>query len=202
MKRLLLAVTLLLGLSSTAWADKCYCVLFAHDSKPVPLPTLCHIWGTFVQVSDDGKTVKKDVCLSWAPERVSYFDVPGKGYDLTSKQSIEDAVNGRRHVRVWGPFAITKEFFDKAEAQQNKPGKYKFLDYASRKRHGDRHATNCIHHLSDIAGPLKTGPCWGWWATAAVYRRYKRRGVIEDTDDRDKIYTLLALDQYPLTRMK
>jgi len=195
MKRFILALVLFLGLCVPAWADTYYCLIFAYDSKPVPLPCKCHVWGEFVQVDDNGKLVKH-FPVSWEPDKISYIDRSRPGMHSTLKDNMEYVQAKKRSLRVWGPFETDQKFFDKAEAQYKAQGKYKFLDCCTRKD-----AQNCIHRLSDIAGPHRTGIYWGWWAADSVYKHYRRHGVIRDAKD-DRVMALLGIEKYAMKRMR
>ncbi len=189
-----LSFFLLLATVNSAWADQFYCLLFAYDSKPVPLPCKCHVWGTFVQVSDDGKLVK-EISISWEPDKISYFDFSRPGWHSTD--SLDFAVKKNKSVRMWGPFEVKEAFFLKAVKQHAAQGRYKFLDGCTR-----RSAQNCIHRLSDLAGPHRTGVYWGWWAADSVYKHYRRQGVIYDTKNGDQVIRLLHIDRYAIKRMR
>ncbi len=195
MKRFFAACVLLLVLGSSAWADTYYCLLFAYDSKPIPTPCQCHVWGTFIQVDDDGKLVE-EITVSWEPDKLSYIDRSGPGWNASLKDTLDHAVKKNRNVRMWGPYQTEKDFYEKAKVQYNAQGKYKFFDGCSRKK-----SQNCIHRLSDIAGPHRTGIYWGWWAADSVYRHYRRQGVIIDTDN-TAVVELLELDDYSIKRMR
>ena len=193
MKKLLLSFVLVLALVNTALADCYYCLLFAYDSKPVPIPCLCHVWGTFVQVDDNGKLVK-EVTISWEPDKVSYFDRSRPGWHSTD--SLDFAVKRGKSIRMWGPYETSESFFKKAEKQHQSPGRYKWFDGFSRS-----HSQNCIHRLSDIAGPHCTGIYWGWWAAQSVKKHYRRSDVIRNAEDGDRIIRILGINRYPVKRM-
>lgn len=193
MKPFLSALCALLLWSSGVWADTYYCLIFAYDSKPIPIPCQCHIWGTFIRLDDDGK-LAQEISLSWAPDKISPLDRSRPGRNLTLEETMSGA--HRRSVRMWGPFEIDKLFFAKAVEQHQCPGHYKFID-GPFWRH---RAQNCIHRLSDIAGPHKTGVYWGWWAADSVYQHYNRNGLLKHTE-KDIPGMLPALEGHTIKRM-
>lgn len=194
MTRFIAAFILLLGVCGSALADTYYCLIFAYDSRPIPLPCKCHVWGEFVQVDDSGKVVKH-FPVSWEPNKISYIDRSRPGWHSSTKDNLDHAVKKNRSVRMWGPFETDEKFFLKAEASHKEQGRYKFLDCCTRNR-----AQNCIHRLSDIAGPHRTGIYWGWWAADSVYKHYRRCGVIRNAKS-DEVIRLLGIDKYPVKRM-
>lgn len=193
MKNFILAFVLFFTTVNAALADRYYCLLFSYDSQPIPLPCKSHVWGTFVQVGDDGKLVK-EVSISWEPDKISYLDFRRPGWHSTN--SLELAVKKKKVIRMWGPFETDKKFFDKAVLAYNEQGRYKFLDCCWRGS-----SQNCIHKLSDIAGPHKTGIYWGWWAGDSVHKHFLRQGVITSTKNGESIIRLLGIHKYPIKRM-
>ncbi len=190
----LLAVLFLLFACGSAWADTYYCLIFAYDSKPVPIPCKSHIFGTFARLDDDGKLVEH-FTISWGPDKVTFFrSRPGSNTSL--KDELDDSVRLKRSVRMWGPFETDKDFYLKAKQQHQADGRYRFIDGFTRKR-----TQNCIHRLSDVAGHHKTGIYWGWWAGNSVYKHYRRCGVIRDAKD-DSVVRLLGVNNYPVRRMR
>jgi hypothetical protein len=194
--RYIFTLVCLLASNAVAFADKHYCLLFAYDSKPVPLPMLCHIWGTYVK-TDDSKKIREVVTISWEPLKHDLFDRRRTAQNIDLKDTLDFAVRKRRKIRVWGPFATTDEFFTKAKNRLNEEGRYKFIDGCWRGT-----SQNCIHRISDIAGYHRTGFYWGWWATDSVYKHYLRQGEIRPTEDREEVYEMLGLKCYNVTLVK
>ena len=190
--KFIFALVLFLSMSGPAWADRYYCLLFSYDSQPVALPCKSHVWGTFAQVSDDGKLVKQ-ITISWEPDKVSYLDKRRPGWNSTD--SLDFAVKHNRKVCMWGPFETDRTTFLKAEIQEALPGKYKFIDCCWRSN-----AQNCIHRLSDVAGPHSTGIYWGWWAGESVCKHYKRQGIISNARNREAVISMLGIAKYPIER--
>lgn len=194
MRKFIFSLFLMLVCNSAVRADAYYCMLFSYDSKPVPIPVLCHIWGEFVHVDDKGKLVE-DIVFSWGPDNVSYLDKTRPGVN-NSYHVLDYAKKEKNDVRMWGPFECNEHFYKKAKNQTAQDGKYKFIDCFNRKTN-----QNCIHRLSDLAGPHKTGIYWGWWAGESVYKHYKKQGVIRPTTNSDTIYSMLELHRYEIKRM-
>lgn len=190
--KFIFAFVLVLATAVPAWADRYYCLLFAYDSHPIAIPCKSHVWGTFVQVGDDGKLVKQ-VTISWEPDKVSYLDKRRPGCNSTD--SLDYAIKHNRKVRMWGPFETEKITFTKAVIQDALPGKYKFIDCCWRSN-----AQNCIHRLSDVVGPHQTGVYWGWWAGESVYKHYQRHKVIRRVSDGESVMILLGISKYPIDR--
>lgn len=181
----LLAVLVGFVMASTAGAKEYYCMVFAYDSK-IPTPPTCHIWGSFFEIN--GNEVVKERTISWAPKHLSLINTASLGYNMDLETTLSNAEKKGRIVRMFGPYKITSEFFDKVDEQWRKPGYYRFLDGMSR-----HSAQNCIHRLSDVAGRKKTGIFWGWWAAESVTKFFRHKGVIEDINDPDKCDRLLEL---------
>lgn len=194
MKKLLFALVLFLAAAGPVLADRYYCLLFAYDSQPISLPCKSHVWGLFIQVDDNGKLVK-EVPISWEPDKVSYFDFRRPGWH--SSDSLDFAVKKKKQICMWGPFETDESFFKKAVLSYEGQGNYKFIDCCWRSS-----AQNCIHKLSDIAGPHRTGIYWGWWAGDSVYKHYKRHGVIRNANNRETIIFLLGIQKFPVKRMQ
>jgi len=205
MKRLLLVLVVFLCFSNSAWADKFYCAVFSHDSRPVPLPQYSHVWGTFVRTDDNGN-LKQEITISWAPkDKWHWTDRPKNGYNMTLRESFEAAENGNRSMCVWGPVEVTEELYQRAESCSCAGGYYKGFDAISR-RWCDPSAMNCIHRLSDVAGGsrLVTHFRFGKSAGHAVFSHFQKRGFFLPTlpQDRDRVAKILNLDYYILQRMK
>lgn len=184
----------MLFLGTFSRADNYYCLIFSYDSKPIPLPYKCHVWGVFVHTNDKGQIVE-EFPVSWEPDKISFIDRKRSGWHSTLQDNLERA--SKYSIRMWGPFETERDFFLKAKAQHLAEGKYKFFDFYTRKK-----AQNCIHRLSDIAGPHRTGIYWGWWAADSVYKHYRRKNVIRDTDN-TTVVQLLGLDKHPqIVRMR
>lgn len=193
MKTFVAAFVYMLLAASGAVADACYCMIFAHDSKPVPVPVRCHIWGVFVRLDDNGKFIQ-EVTLSWTTSKISLLDRPVPGHDMSLADTVSCAKG--QTIRMWGPFEISNDFFAKAQTQRNKPGGYyKFFDGLWRHK-----AQNCIHHLSDIAGPHRTGVYWGWWAAESVCKHFSSQGLLHHTD-KDILALLPELANCPIKKM-
>ena len=190
MKHFLACVILLVAWANPAWADSFYCLLFAYDSKPVPMPCKSHVWGSFVRL-DDQDRLKEVVTISWEPDKRSYLNRSRPGYNATLHETLDHGVKNNRTIRMFGPFETDEEFFNKAKVLHCDQGRYRFLDACTRKT-----AMNCIHRLSDLAGPHKTGIYWGWWAADSVCKHFRRQGVIRETPNRSKVFSLLKLDAY------
>lgn len=193
--KLFLSLVFCLIFGGVARADKYYCVIFSQDSAPISIPFFCHIWGTFVHSSDNGKLMK-EITISWEPERISYVDKRQTGFHSTLYGCLDHAQKKKSCVRMWGPYEIDKELFLRAEGKYHEPGKYKFLDGCSRKD-----ACNCIHRLSDIAGNLKTGIRWGWWAADRVDRFMKEKNLVRPAEDKNDVVKMLRLHHYCIRRM-
>ncbi len=191
-----LSLILLLLCAVPTWADKYYCIVFSHDSHPIPLPHRSHVWGTFVRTDDYGK-LKREFTISWAPRTEWHWtDRVKEGYNMTLRESLEDAVKCNRRICFWGPFEIEEDFYDKAVSQWASPGYYKCIDTFSR-RWTKRRAENCIHRLSDIAGSrLITHVKYGRHAGHAVYVHFNKKGLLQGKND--QVMVLLSLNNYQL----
>ena len=179
--------------TTSAWADSFFCLIFSYDSKPISIPCKCHVWGTFVHLRDDGKLVK-EVCLSWEPDKINLLNRSRPGQNATLEETLEAGKN--KSIRLWGPYEIDKQFFDKACEQHCTPGNYRFIDGAWR-----NNSQNCIHRLSDVGGHHRTGIYWGWWAADSVMKHFRRQGLIRPTNRGDEIYRLLGLYRHSIRRM-
>lgn len=198
--RYFISAVLLFLLNGSAWADKYYFVLFAHDSK-IPIPFTCHVWGTWLKTTDDGKLIEQKT-ISWQPVGAwGLFDRAKKGYNLDLKESLEFARKKKRVIHYWGPFEISEEFHNQAVKRwEELPSQYQYkaLDAISRKK--TKPAVNCFHAISDIPGELKTHIRFGVWAGDGIYNHFNKKGLIKESNQ--NVISLLELDNYLTTKRK
>lgn len=194
-----LSILFLFLLNSSAWADKYYFTLFSHDSK-VPIPFTCHVWGTWVKTS--GKGLLEEKTISWQPVgHWGMFDRAKKGYNLDLKESLEFAQSKKRVIRYWGPYEVSKDFYDQAASRWEslpQSHEYKALDAFSRSK--GKPAVNCFHAVSDIPGNLKTHVRFGVWAGEGIYQHFKKHNLIDCP--KEDVSCLFMLDKFKATKRK
>lgn len=123
-----------------------------------------HTWAVFSKNTGPGQRV----CISWGPaERWRLFGGAVPGRNRGEAETLEEARRQGAEVASWGPYPIDAETFYVARSQAAilATGKvlYRALDGGSRPW-----ALNCIHAVSDVGGPLRTGTLYGHRASAAV----------------------------------
>jgi hypothetical protein len=195
MIRYALAVFLLSLSCLSAKADEYYCLIFAWDSK-IPTPSKTHTWGTFAHVSE-GKLVK-EATLSWTPQEWKYSDRPTSAYHMSLRDTMDFAADRKWVIRCWGPYRISEQFYKEGVRQYERTDmKYKFLDARQRVKSRGQ-VVNCIHCLSDVAGPHKTYVKWGWWASDSVVRHFDKKRLLTraESEEKERVIKLLRIDGY------
>jgi hypothetical protein len=115
--------------------------------------------------------------ISWLPEDgiVRPFGVH-RGRNFTLEETLALADDRGYRVTPFGPFEIPRHVYQAAMAQIHflESGRelYKMVAGAAARR-----GLNCIHAVSNVVGPLRTGVAWGVPATEAVTQHFGRVAV-------------------------
>ena len=166
-----------------------FVTLFATETR-INFPATSHSFATFVAIKND--RIVEEVTISWIPApgyfRRNYslprfLTVPGKNYTVLDEtvSLYED-----HEFTVHGALEVTPELFMRAK------NRIKYLDSGAAEYKGlilseiDRESSldnmpaklECIHAISDIAGPLKTGIDHGNRATRDVMRHFVDNGFV------------------------
>lgn len=197
----LLVFLIILGITSPLQAENkdpfdYYVILWGYQDG-VNSVHGSHTFATYVKARGTAIVDKADI--SWLPDPnfLTRFEnrrerfplirsVPGM--NLTTEATIADATRRGLTIGRFGPYKSTKEVFERAKFDsQNWNGqKWKMLDNLTRPS-----AENCIHKVSDIVGPLRTGTLRGIPATDAVREHYIRNGAIIGTETYPWVYDAL-----------
>lgn len=207
-KKLLVFLALLSG--SNALAEEYDVLFFSYQNKEgIAKPLHCHTFAVFTE-SDHGE-LKSKVVINWGPKdqwRVMDGKVPGHNHEET--ESIEKALSDRKvpkEVRMWGPFPITKDDYDRAADTRDDLDRnylYNAVNIVG-KSDPKRPAVNCIQAVIKATGKKhSTGSKMGHKATQEVVDFYRKEGVIQDAWNHSRIegdlVKSLGLDKYPIKR--
>jgi hypothetical protein len=157
-----------------------YMVVFASQGPDGGAET-SHTFATFVRAATHGDTVDEFDAhtISWGPATLvtvlgNRRPERGANLDLAGSFRWAEALGAR--VRMWGPYAIRRELYEMALAQearlQSGAVLYKAIDIRYRPD-----ASNCIHAVADVdttTGPLHVGRVWGEAASARVVEHLSR----------------------------
>lgn len=165
--------------------DHYYMLIFGVQGQP-NRPRFSHTFATFVKAAhadEFPKGAKLEVhTISWMPATLEVAPLrrrPETGKNLDLAASIDWARSVNAQITMWGPFAIKKELFDKAKAQEQllEGGKIGYI--ALDGGHRGNGASNCVHAVSDIVPEpmLNTGTAHGNAASQMVLRHLS--GFIE-----------------------
>ena len=194
MQRFVWILGSLLGLAvSASAAERHYVVLFGVQPDSAEA-RLCHSFGVFMQVPDNGEEARQ-VTISWMPagKVIRLLAPPEVGRNFSLKESLAWAAADNLTITVWGPFEIRKELYDQAveQADRLRNGAVAYKAWNPRARNG---ALNCIQALSDIVpgDVLNTGTARGNAATAIIVRHY-RPFLIEPEQTHPEVLDRLGL---------
>ena len=154
----ILALSALLLAGSSAWADRYYLLIFAQQTHP-KIPRYTHTFCTIVKVADplpNCTDLPLEVhTISWLPATLKirpYRMHPEPGYNLTLEETLNWSARNNMRVSLWGPYAITKCFYDRVYEEYARFDRGEYLYRAiDPPRRGDIMA-DCIHAVTDIDG--------------------------------------------------
>jgi hypothetical protein len=165
-------IALALALSIAVWTraeppanNGYYMLVFAAQAEP-NVVRRSHSFALFVHVNDSAAPLETH-CISWMPKsRViqPLRMLPEAGVNLDLRATLDWARSVHARVTAWGPFAISKELYDKAVAREKQlnSGVVEYL--CMDRRYRGELASNCIHAISDLNPSiltLDTGTAYG-----------------------------------------
>lgn len=164
MKSALVLLTFLLW-APLVQAEGWYCVVWSWNNARGPVrPLTSHTCAAWVRVS--GERIIDKVEINWGPD----------GHRPIA-DSVEEARSRGLAVRRW-VLATDAKFVEAARKQKASLVGYKMLDRYSRPMY-----CNCIHAVSDVTGPLDTGPLAGIAAGQKVVDFFIARGLTRPSTD-------------------
>lgn len=205
----ILSLIIAFSWASLASGADYYCIVFSHDSVPVPKAALSHSFATFIEV--EGRSIKQTATINWGPkDEYRLFDGKVEGMNRSMISGIETPLNDKtnpKKVTAFGPYKITPETFQAAQAQITRleSGRYMYqvidrvtpLDAANAAGIGP--GVNCIHAITDSIGNVATGKAYGVTASTAIVSYFRSKGAIVDASEFYLwIRSDLGLDKYTI----
>lgn len=188
--------------------EQYFMLIFGAQSRP-KVPRLTHTFATIVKVAEGAADCPPSIeayTISWLPRTLKVkpyrlHDEPG--YNLTLEETLRWAYGHHMHVSLWGPYAISPDFFYRVyrEYARIESGEFRYKAIDPRQR--GSLTTDCIHAVTDIDrldGRLKY-PYYrsGDPATRIFVRVLRDRGRLQiPAGETCWLEAALGLNRYPV----
>jgi hypothetical protein len=173
-----LLLFVVLGLASPARGEEFYYLLMFSSQHAPPCIAYSHTFATFVKATGHGPCANhyqlEAHTISWMPQTLvirPYALLPECGQNQDLYATFHWALATEQRVSLWGPFQIDRDLYERALCQiralESGQVRYKAVTTGIL---GDQ-VSNCIHAVSDIAGPpylLVLNPSFGETASYHV----------------------------------
>jgi hypothetical protein len=152
----LAALSALLLVVDSAWADRHYLLVFGAQTHP-KIPRYTHTFCTIVKVAEPAPGCSavglEAHTISWLPVTLNIkpFRLHAEpGHNLTLDETLRWAAGNNMRVSLWGPFAVTEYFYERLHHTYLRFERGEYLYRAiDPPRRGDV-TSDCIHAVTDI----------------------------------------------------
>jgi hypothetical protein len=211
-----LALLLAPGAAREAGASEYYfALIFGSQSQPKRW-RYTHTWETIVRAVGEGPDLNTYQLyvhtISWLPASGKIRPLaiqPEPGANLTLEATLATVLGTGQRVRVWGPFVITPEVYNRSLAVYNTLNSGAVL-YRAYSREGEPHISDCIHAVAAVDDAygrdhyklIRVGIPASRFIAREITVRSPAHGIDQRLYDGSWLLPRLGLDRYPIESVR